>query len=76
MSVGAEKLVLSQAHEDVTVQASREVDIRPLKRLAAKLLPESSTFRRVITEESDSMPATDYVSKLGTWLSILDGEAK
>ena len=67
-----------QAHEDVTVsqETVRQVDIRPIKRLAGKLLPENSTFRHVIMEESDSMPALDYVSKLGTWLSILDDEAR
>ena len=61
---------------DARVETIAEVDIRALKRLAAKVLPENSTFRRVITEESDSMPATDFVAKLQTWLSILDGEAE
>jgi hypothetical protein len=57
----------------VTVSLA-QVDIRPLKRLASKLLPENSTFRRIIMQENDSMSATDYAAKLGTWLSILDGE--
>jgi hypothetical protein len=50
------------------------VDVRPLKRLAARVLPENSIFRRVITNEKDSMPASEFAAKLGTWLSVLDEE--
>lgn len=52
------------------------VDIRPVKRLAGKLLSEGSTLRHVLAEESDSLPVADFVAKLGTWLSILDKEER
>jgi hypothetical protein len=66
--VGADYWALSQKAEDVTskVKELTMIDTRSLKRLATKLLPESSTFRRVVMEENDSIPATDYVAKLGT----------
>jgi hypothetical protein len=51
------------------------IDIRPLKLLAARLLPEDSILRLVIMHETDFIRSTDYVAELGTWLSILDGEA-
>lgn len=52
------------------------VDIRPVKRLAAKLLSEDSVLRHVLAEEGDSLPAADFIAKLGTWLSILDKEER
>jgi hypothetical protein len=55
---------------------ARGIDIRPLKRLASKLLPEDSDFRRVVMKEGGVVSAVDYVAKVGTWLSILDGEMK
>ncbi len=58
------------------VQRQLAVDIRPVKRLAAKLLSEDSTLRHVLMEESDSLPAADFDAKLGTWLSILDKEER
>ena len=52
------------------------VDIRSVKQLVVKFLPGESTFRHVILEENDSLPAADFVAKLGTWLLILDEEVR
>ena len=50
------------------------VDVRPLKRLAVRLLEDGSVFRKVITQEEDTIAAADYCAKLGTWLAILKEE--
>jgi hypothetical protein len=50
------------------------VDIRPVKALAAELLPTNSLLRRVLSSEPDSMPPADYLAKLGTWLALLREE--
>jgi hypothetical protein len=52
----------------------RVVDIHPLKRLAAEVLPSDSLLRVVLTSEPDKMEARDYLAKLGTWLAILKEE--
>ena len=51
------------------------VDIRPLKRLAAEILPGDSVLRRVLLSEPDRMEARDYVAKLGTWQALLREES-
>ncbi|MGH9918995.1 MAG: hypothetical protein ACRD6W_09030 [Nitrososphaerales archaeon] len=52
----------------------KAVDIQPLKRLAAEILPVDSILRRVLASEPDSMNAVDYLAKLGTWLALLREE--
>ena len=47
------------------------VDIRPLKTYVAAEFRSSSLLRRVLTQEPDLVPASDFVGKLGTWLAIL-----
>lgn len=56
------------------LQHGKDVDIRPLKRLASERLGESSLLRRVLLFEADFMSAVDYCAKLGTWLAILREE--
>ena len=56
------------------MQENRAVDIRPLKRLSSELLSGNSMFKRVLASESDMIPATEFVAKLGTWLAILREE--
>ena len=51
------------------------VDIRSLKRLAEKILPNDSILRRVLASEPDEMEAKDYLPKLATWLAILREES-
>jgi hypothetical protein len=51
------------------------VHLRPLKRLAAELLPSDSILRRVLASEPDEMEPRDYVAKLGTWLALLREES-
>ncbi|MDG6925731.1 MAG: hypothetical protein JRN09_04195 [Nitrososphaerota archaeon] len=58
----------------MTTTKTTVVDIRPLKTLSTKLLPPESMLRRVLLGEADAMPASDYASKLGTWLAILREE--
>ena len=53
---------------------NRAVDIRPLKRLSSELLSGNSMFKRVPASESDTISATEFVAKLGTWLAILGEE--
>jgi hypothetical protein len=50
------------------------VNIHPLKRTAAKILPDDSILRRVLLSEPDEMRPSDYLAKLGTWLAILEEE--
>lgn len=50
------------------------VDIRPVKGLAARLLGSDSVLRRVLLAEPDSMPATEFVTKLGIYLFLLSEE--
>ena len=50
------------------------VDIRPLKRLSSELLGNDSMLRRVLESEKDTLSATEFVAKLGTWLAILREE--
>ena len=52
----------------------RTVDIRQLKELAATTLDSESFFRRVLAAEPDTLSATEFVAKLGTWLAILREE--
>ena len=47
------------------------VDIRPLKTYASAKFRSSSLLSRVLTQEPDLVPASDFVGKLGTWLVIL-----
>ncbi len=50
------------------------VDIRSLKRLAARILPNDSILRKVLLSEPDSLDARDYLAKLGTWQALLREE--
>ena len=52
-------------------ELKRLVDIRPLKTYVAAEFRSSSLLRRVLTQEPDLVPASDFVGKLGTWLAIL-----
>ena len=60
-------------HTDA-MHENRAVDIRPLKRLSSELLSGNSMLKRVLASESDAIPATEFVAKLGTWLAILGEE--
>lgn len=51
------------------------VDIRSLKRVAAKILPVDSILRKVLLSEPDSLEAREYLAKLGTWLLLLREES-
>jgi len=53
---------------------AENVDVRPIKALAAELLPASSLLRRVLSSEPDRMPPADYLAKMGTWLALLREE--
>ena len=55
---------------------TKEVNIRSAKALVIKILPDDSVLRAVLTREPDSLPVSDFVAKLGTWLEILDEEVK
>jgi hypothetical protein len=48
----------------------------PLTQLRGRPSPENSTFRHVLVDEKDSMLASEFVAKLGTWLSIIDSDAE
>ncbi len=50
------------------------VDIRHLKELAVTTLDHESLLRRVLASEPDTLSATEFVAKLGTWLAILEEE--
>ena len=50
------------------------VDIRSLKRLSSELLSNDSMLKRVLESERDTLSATEFVAKLGTWLVILKEE--
>ena len=47
------------------------VDIRPLKTYVFAKFRSSSFLRKVLTQEPDLVPASDFVGKLGTLLAIL-----
>jgi hypothetical protein len=53
---------------------TKEVNIRSVKALAIKILPNDSVLRGVLTREPDILTASDLIAKLGTWLEILDEE--
>lgn len=54
--------------------ARNQVDVRSLKALATGKLADGSILRGVLLSEPDSMPAEDFVAKIGTWLAILREE--
>ena len=47
------------------------VDIRPLKAYVSTKFRSSSFLSKVLAQEPDLVPASDFVGKLGTWLTIL-----
>jgi hypothetical protein len=51
--------------------SSRMVNLRRLKRFADEKLGRSSILRYVLLEESDEIPAIEFVSKLQIWLALL-----
>jgi hypothetical protein len=53
-----------------------EVDIRPVKEFAEKRLKTDSLLRKVLAAEPDSLPAEEFVGKLGTWLAILREDSR
>ena len=68
---------MSRKQDAMTLESGpSSVDLRPIRRMAVKLPPENSAFRRVISGERDSLSATEFVAKLGTCLSILDSDAR
>ena len=52
----------------------KRVDLRRLKKLLQKMLPEGSMLELVLRNEPDFISAEEYCTKLGTWLTILDEE--
>ncbi|MDG6997196.1 MAG: hypothetical protein JRN52_14855 [Nitrososphaerota archaeon] len=52
----------------------KSVDLRRLKKLLQKMLPEGSMLELVVRNEQDFISAEEYCAKLGTWLTILDEE--
>ena len=52
----------------------KSADLRRLKKLLQKMLPEGSILELVVRKESDFISAEEYCAKLGTWLTILDEE--
>ncbi len=52
----------------------KSVDLRRLKKLLQKMLPEGSMLELVVRNEPDFISAEEYCAKLGTWLTILDEE--
>lgn len=56
--------------------ALKKIDLRRLKRLCRKVLPEASMLELVIQSEPDFISAEEYCAKLGAWLTILDEETQ
>ena len=52
------------------------VSIRRIKRWAATRLGADSPLRRVLETEQETIPARDFVVKLGVWLQLLEIEGK
>ena len=50
------------------------VSIRRIKKWAATKLGADSPLRRVLETEQETIPASDFVVKLGVWLQLLDVE--
>ena len=53
---------------------TRPIDIRPVKRLATRHLPNSSILRTVILAEDDEIEAIEFLAKLKIWLALLRSE--
>ncbi len=47
------------------------VDIKPLKSNVSTIFPQNSVLRGLILEEDDTMPAQEFVAKVGVWLKLL-----
>lgn len=58
----------------VETAARSLVEIRLLKALATQELADGSILKRVLLSEPDSMPASDFLAKVSTWLAILREE--
>ena len=52
------------------------ISIRPIKQWAATRLGADSPLRRVLETEQETIPARDFVVKLGVWLQLLEIEGK
>ena len=52
-------------------EAKVVVDIRPIKAYVFAKFRSSCFLSKVLTQEPDLIPASDFVGKLGTWLAIL-----
>jgi len=50
------------------------VSIRPIKQWAATRLGADSPLRRLLETEQETIPASDFVVKLGVWLQLLNVE--
>ena len=50
---------------------TREVDIRALKRSVANKFGSHSLIGKVMLMEPDTVPVTEIVGKVGTWLAVL-----
>lgn len=46
------------------------VNIKPLKGLVAADFPVNSIVRTLILEEPETMPAQEYIVKVGVWLRL------
>ena len=66
----------AQQEAKVTGQTSvsagrREVDIRALKRSVVSKFGSHSLIGKVMLMEPDTIPVTEIVGKVGTWLTVL-----
>ena len=52
------------------------VSIRRIKKWATTKLSADSPLRRVLETEQETIPASDFVVKLGVWLQLLEIEGK
>jgi hypothetical protein len=58
------------------VALAKKIDLRRIKRLLQKVLPEGSMLELVIRGEPDFISTEEYCAKLGTWLTILNEETQ
>ena len=54
----------------------KSVDIVPLKKWVRKNMPLDSSLRELILIEGDKLTPEDFLSKIETWLTLLDIESK
>jgi len=57
-------------------RTTRNVNIISLKNWVHKNLPYDSSLKELILVEADVLAADDFLSKMGTWLTLLDIEKR